>query len=114
MRTLESNHGSRNHSSLLPHRTAYRCILSPIHIFCKYADICGVASAMDGGGSTQQRCFCDSKNSPSTNVHGCIFVDEVSAPPICKRRSPHTAVTGYGESFPFICSIFFDIKNYIK
>ena len=40
---------------------------------------------MDGGGSTQQRCFCDSKNSPSTNVHGCTFVDEVSAPHICKR-----------------------------
>ena len=52
--------------------------------FCKSEGIYGVDSAMDGGGSTQQRCFCDSKNSPSTNVHGCIFVDEVSAPHICK------------------------------
>ena len=52
--------------------------------FCTSEGICGVASAMDGGGSTQQRCFCDSKNSPSTNIHGCIFVDEVSAPYMCK------------------------------
>ena len=26
-----------------------------------------------------------SKNSPSTNVHGCAFVDEASTSPICKR-----------------------------
>ncbi len=38
----------------------------------------------DVRGSTQQRCFCVSKNSPSANVHGCTFADKVSASPISK------------------------------
>ena len=43
-------------------------IVDDVARFCKSEGIYGVASAMDGGGSTQQRCFCNSKNSPSTNI----------------------------------------------
>ena len=78
------------------------CIAYNITCFCKSEGIYGVASAMDGGGSTQQRCFCNSKNSPSTNIHGCIFVDEVSAPHICKSA----LFSNY-----FFCMIFFLLRR---
>ena len=43
-------------------------IVYDVAYFCTSEVICGVASAKDGGGSTQERCFCISKNSPSTNI----------------------------------------------
>ena len=49
--------------------------------------------------------FLHSKNSPSANVHGCTFVDDVSASSIFKSAGAYKLSSGY-QFLPFIGRVF--------
>ena len=49
--------------------------------------------------------FLHNKNSPSTNVHGCTFVDDVSASSIFKSAGAYKLSSGY-QFLPFIGRVF--------